>query len=78
MIRFLQRCHEFASLLAEGGRYLMIIFMGIFFPWSQRESLIIMLHKYHESRGLKLEMYHLPGLLQVLLVILLSMREGTV
>ena len=32
MVHFLPRYHEFASLLAEGGRYLMIIFMGDFFP----------------------------------------------
>lgn len=31
MIHFLPRYNVFASLLAEGGRYLMIIFMGDFF-----------------------------------------------
>lgn len=31
MIHFLPRYHRFASLLAEGGRYLMIIFMWDFF-----------------------------------------------
>lgn len=68
MIHFLPRYHGFASLLAEGGRYLMIISMWEFFsPMKAKGEL-----------NYNISLRNVSSPRQGLLVILLSMREGTV